>query len=117
MSEFLWSQICQNHLIPKILGGYEYLWTFLQNIPIKNSALIYKFPCKYCTKTFGDSQAARKHERRIHSMEKPYSCKHCSKSFGDSSDLTKHERIHTGERPYSCKYCDKTFSQCGHRTR
>ena len=61
-------------------------------------------PCSLCNKKFTRKSDAKRHERIIHTGEKPYNCAYCDKKFTRKNDAKKHEeRFHTKEKPKNIK--------------
>ncbi|KAJ8007632.1 hypothetical protein DPEC_G00096190 [Dallia pectoralis] len=65
--------------------------------------------CRDCNKIFNRKRKLRRHQRLIHTGEKPYSCSQCDRTFSLRTNLTKHLRVHSGEKPYGCTHCEKHF--------
>ncbi|XP_059387586.1 histone-lysine N-methyltransferase PRDM9 [Carassius carassius] len=78
--------------------------------------------CSHCNLYFNRLCNLRRHERTIHSKEKPYCCTLCLKSFTQSSGLKRHQQSHSrrkGHRQSSalvdasifpCTYCPFSFT-------
>ena len=54
-----------------------------------------------------------RHQRTVHSEERPYQCEMCEKSFKRNDGLLGHVRVvHMGKKySYRCKYCSQKFPQ------
>jgi hypothetical protein len=48
--------------------------------------------CEQCPATFRSNSSLTVHQRRRHTLERPYSCQTCCKSFADNSTLTLHKK-------------------------
>ncbi|XP_051958896.1 histone-lysine N-methyltransferase PRDM9 [Xyrauchen texanus] len=75
--------------------------------------------CSDCGRNFLRSCHLKRHQRTIHSKEKPYCCSHCKKCFSQATGLKRHQQTHQGEekemdtnRPsdiYPCTKCSFSF--------
>lgn len=50
--------------------------------------------CGECGRIFLRSCHLKRHQRTIHSQEKPYCCSHCRKCFSQATGLKRHQQIH-----------------------
>ncbi|KAL7870145.1 hypothetical protein AOLI_G00141330 [Acnodon oligacanthus] len=53
--------------------------------------------CGDCRRTFLRSCHLKRHQRTIHSKEKPYCCSHCRKCFSQATGLKRHQQTHQNE--------------------
>uniref|UniRef100_A0A8C1DAH4 PR domain containing 9 n=1 Tax=Cyprinus carpio carpio TaxID=630221 RepID=A0A8C1DAH4_CYPCA len=76
--------------------------------------------CGECGRNFLRSCHLKRHQRTIHSKEKPYCCSRCRKCFSQATGLKRHQQTHQGEekrekdadRPsdiYPCTKCSFSF--------
>ncbi|XP_060795457.1 histone-lysine N-methyltransferase PRDM9 [Neoarius graeffei] len=54
--------------------------------------------CGECGRIFLRSCHLKRHQRTIHSKEKPYCCSHCRKCFSQATGLKRHQQTHKGEK-------------------
>ncbi|KAK1794332.1 hypothetical protein P4O66_011211, partial [Electrophorus voltai] len=54
--------------------------------------------CDECGRAFLRSCHLKRHQRTIHSKEKPYCCVHCRKCFSQATGLKRHQQTHQGEK-------------------
>ncbi|XP_051770174.1 histone-lysine N-methyltransferase PRDM9 isoform X2 [Ctenopharyngodon idella] len=78
--------------------------------------------CSHCNLYFNRMCNLRRHERTIHSKEKPYCCTVCLKSFTQSSGLKRHQQSHSRRKThrqssalvnaniFPCTYCPFSFT-------
>ncbi len=78
--------------------------------------------CSHCNLYFNRLCNLRRHERTIHSKEKPYCCTLCLKSFTQSSGLKRHQQSHSRRKAqrqssalvdasiFPCAYCPFSFT-------
>ncbi|CAM4707798.1 unnamed protein product [Leuciscus chuanchicus] len=78
--------------------------------------------CSHCNLYFNRMCNLRRHERTIHSKEKPYCCTLCLKSFTQSSGLKRHQQSHSRRKAhrqssalvnatiFPCTYCPFSFT-------
>ncbi|XP_066520516.1 histone-lysine N-methyltransferase PRDM9 [Hoplias malabaricus] len=57
--------------------------------------------CEECRRTFLRSCHLKRHQRTIHSKEKPYCCSSCRKCFSQATGLKRHQQTHRGEQEQS----------------
>ncbi|KAL1264049.1 hypothetical protein QQF64_004404 [Cirrhinus molitorella] len=76
--------------------------------------------CGECGRNFLRSCHLKRHQRTIHSKEKPYCCSHCRKCFSQATGLKRHQQTHQGEEKgekdadrtsdiYPCTKCSFSF--------
>ncbi|XP_027014877.2 histone-lysine N-methyltransferase PRDM9 isoform X1 [Tachysurus fulvidraco] len=79
--------------------------------------------CGECGRIFLRSCHLKRHQRTIHSKEKPYCCSHCRKCFSQATGLKRHQQTHQGDKEktegtqqaekgdavYSCTKCSFSF--------
>ncbi|EER32828.1 predicted protein [Candida tropicalis MYA-3404] len=53
------------------------------------------FPCNECDKQFKRSEHLKRHQRSVHSNDRPFPCKYCEKKFSRSDNLAQHLKTHT----------------------
>ncbi|EMG49780.1 hypothetical protein G210_5389 [Candida maltosa Xu316] len=53
------------------------------------------FPCNECDKQFKRSEHLKRHQRSVHSNDRPFPCKYCDKKFSRSDNLAQHLKTHT----------------------
>lgn len=68
-----------------------------------------EFRCSMCSATFKFGYLRKRHERFVHSTERPFPCLDCDMKFKTKTNLVAHQRKHTGEQKYFCDICGKTF--------
>lgn len=52
------------------------------------------FPCNECDKQFKRSEHLKRHQRSVHSNDRPFACKYCEKKFSRSDNLAQHLKTH-----------------------
>jgi len=73
-----------------------------------------RLKCRVCHFSASKPSDLRRHMRRSHTGEKPYTCEVCSAAFRRTHHLKDHMRKHTGEKPYACAMCSSAFSRKQH---
>lgn len=66
--------------------------------------------CRFCPKKVRTKEALDIHER-VHTGEKPFLCRQgCERRFAHATDRVRHERsMHTSEKPHKCVQCNAAF--------
>lgn len=66
--------------------------------------------CRFCPKKLRTKEAIDIHER-VHTKEKPFACRHgCDRRFAHATDRVRHERsVHTSEKPHKCDQCTAAY--------
>lgn len=66
--------------------------------------------CRFCPKKLRTKEAIDIHER-VHTGEKPFPCRHgCERRFAHATDRVRHERsVHTNEKPHKCDQCNAAY--------
>ena len=59
--------------------------------------------CEYAAKT---RTALKRHQKRVHTGEKPFVCDMCEFKTSEIGNLSSHKRIHSGEKPFECEQCE-----------
>uniref|UniRef100_A0A3B1KKE2 PR domain containing 9 n=1 Tax=Astyanax mexicanus TaxID=7994 RepID=A0A3B1KKE2_ASTMX len=54
--------------------------------------------CVECSRTFLRSYHLKRHQRTIHSKERPYCCSHCGRCFSQATGLKRHQQTHQGKK-------------------
>ncbi|XP_071966700.1 uncharacterized protein [Engystomops pustulosus] len=73
--------------------------------PITGSNGIKPHKCSRCDMAYGTAADLLRHNRSVHSLEKPFQCCYCDYSSAEVSRMKIHIRSHTGERPFTCSQC------------
>ncbi|XP_029174202.1 zinc finger protein 569-like [Nylanderia fulva] len=66
--------------------------------------------CDICEKYFSKKYNLKKHNRTVHSTEKPHSCQHCGTSFRLKRELHNHKKYEQYCTQYKCNYCTGRFT-------
>ncbi|CAX45142.1 transcription factor, putative [Candida dubliniensis CD36] len=53
------------------------------------------FSCNECDKQFKRSEHLKRHQRSVHSNDRPFACKYCEKKFSRSDNLAQHLKTHS----------------------
>ena len=68
-----------------------------------------QFPCNICEKKFKDNGSLTKHNRIVHTKNRPHVCKFCTKDYKCNRDLMRHiTTIHGRQKPHKCTLCEAT---------
>jgi len=67
-----------------------------------SSGVVKKYDCTICGKKFRRSEHLKRHNRSLHSEDKPYECFGCGKHFSRGDNMRQHARIHEKEKWAKC---------------
>ena len=100
-------KLCQKIGIPDVCQTYKE--ARLENIL---KGLSRKDPkCKFCKKTYYNTQKLRNHIKGKHLKKTDHYCDQCKKYYADSNSLKVHMQSHDPEvSKFGCNYCDKLFT-------
>ena len=73
--------------------------------------------CSACGRVFTQSVNLKRHVRRVHTKDSPYTCEICHKCFASTDMLQRHKKTHNKEKVHECSKCGKTFSRKDNLTR
>ncbi|CDK24775.1 unnamed protein product [Kuraishia capsulata CBS 1993] len=62
--------------------------------PTLSEDLEKQFQCEHCPKKFRRSEHLKRHNRSVHSNDRPFHCSFCEKKFSRSDNLSQHLRTH-----------------------
>jgi hypothetical protein len=79
---------------------------------------IFDFVCEKCNGTFEENGSLKRHEKTVHSKERPYSCdfidkhkKQCDWTCKTPEDLRAHMQKHLEKKRYKCGICEKSYGE------
>ena len=73
--------------------------------------------CSACGRVFTQSVNLKRHVRRVHTKDLPYTCEICHKCFASTDMLQRHKKTHNKGKVHECSKCGKTFSRKDNLTR
>lgn len=84
--------------------------TFLMKRHCRNVHGDAPWHCRFCPKRLRTKEAIDIHER-VHTGEKPFPCREgCDRRFAHATDRVRHERsMHTSEKPHKCAHCKEAY--------
>nr|XP_029720496.1 gastrula zinc finger protein XlCGF17.1-like [Aedes albopictus] len=84
--------------------------TFLMKRHCRNVHGDAPWHCRFCPKRLRTKEAMDIHER-VHTGEKPFPCREgCDRRFAHATDRVRHERsMHTSEKPHKCAHCKEAY--------
>ena len=68
-----------------------------------------KFECKTCKRSFRQFQNLKRHEKQVHTSDRPYRCDKCGFGAVGMSKLKRHMLIHNKIKQFQCTNCGTTF--------